>query len=492
MKPFARLWPDSLLMRTAVVLLAAVLLSNLVGLAVYSGERLDLLTSARGVELAEQIAVAARLLEESPPEERRRLVWSLKRPRMRLFWSFRPLTQQNANDWQSRLLRHAFLDELGEEAASRLRLAYGTRPGPGFGPRYGGGPGVLGTDDATEALARGGERRGRPGSGKTGVLVGSFALQDGSWLNFVAPLADLRPFWATPFFLVLVAGTTLAVAISLWAVQRAVRPLAMFAAAAEQLGRDVEAPPLAVEGPREVRQAAAAFNRMQERLRAFVHDRTQMLAAMSHDLRTPITRLRLRVELIDDPEQQTKMLTDLAEIQTMIDETLAFARDDAAREPAGPLDLAVLTQTICDAAADAGSAVQYEGPARGAAVIGRPGMLRRALTNLVNNAVVYGGNARVRLGVERDWSRIIIDDDGPGIPHDELERVFAPFYRLETSRSRETGGVGLGLAVVRTTIDAHGGRVTLANRPEGGLRVLVELPLAVAGMASQDGQANHV
>jgi signal transduction histidine kinase len=224
---------------------------------------------------------------------------------------------------------------------------------------------------------------------------------------------------------------------------------------------------------------------MQERLQAFVRDRTQMLAAMSHDLRTPITRLRLRAELVDDPEQQgkRKMLADLAEIQTMIDETLAFARDDAAREPSGPLDLAVLIETICDAAEDAGGAVHYAGPARGVPVIGRPGMLRRALTNLVNNAVAYGGSARVTLEVERDRARITIDDNGPGIPEEELERVFAPFYRLDTSRSRETGGVGLGLAVVRSAIDAHGGRVTLLNRSGGGLRAMVELPKATATAA---------
>jgi signal transduction histidine kinase len=273
----------------------------------------------------------------------------------------------------------------------------------------------------------------------------------------------------------MLASTALVLAVSVWAVRRALQPLAMFAEAADRLGRDMDAPPLADAGPTEVRRAALAFNEMQQRLRAFVRDRTQMLAAMSHDLRTPLTRLRLRAELIEDEDEQRKTIADLDEMRSMIEGTLAFARDEAAAEKTVMLDLAVLLQTVCEAAVDAGDDATYAGPAH-AACVGRPTALRRAFANLVDNAVKYGGRARVGLAVGKGELVVTVDDDGPGIPEAERERVFEPFRRLEGSRNRESGGSGLGLALVRAAIGAHGGSVDLANRPEGGLRARVVLP----------------
>jgi signal transduction histidine kinase len=251
----------------------------------------------------------------------------------------------------------------------------------------------------------------------------------------------------------------------------------MFAGAAERLGLDVDAPPLPEEGPREVRRASRAFNEMQGRLRSFVRDRTQMLAAISHDLRTPITRLRLRAEFMEDGEQKDRMLSDLDEIQAMIAATLDFARDDFAGEPRRALDLAVLLRDICDEFRDVGADVTWEGPAH-ATQVGAPAALKRAFSNLIGNAVNYGGGGAVRLTVEQDFCRILVEDRGPGLAEADLERVFEPFVRAEGSRSRETGGVGLGLAITRSIVRGHGGDVTLANRPEGGLRATVALPAA--------------
>ncbi len=265
--------------------------------------------------------------------------------------------------------------------------------------------------------------------------------------------------------------------LSVWAVRRSTAPLALFAWAAERLGRDVNAPDLPEDGPREVHRAAKAFNDMQRRLRRMISDRTQMLAAISHDLRTPITRLRLRAEFVDDAEQRAKMLGDLEEMEAMIAATLAFARDDGTDEPRKILDLAVLVQSACHDAVDVGREVVYTGTAR-AAYSGRPLALKRVLANLIDNAVRYGGRARVALEVSAERFVISVEDDGPGIPESELERVFAPFYRLDASRSRDTGGTGLGLAVVRSIVRGHGGDVLLSNRAEGGLRVTVSLPRA--------------
>jgi signal transduction histidine kinase len=258
----------------------------------------------------------------------------------------------------------------------------------------------------------------------------------------------------------------------------------VFTSAADRLGLDMNAPPLTEEGPREVRQASHAFNNMQRRLQRFVRDRTQMLAAISHDLRTPITRLKLRAELIEDEQQQKKMLSDLDEMEAMIAATLSFARDEFAHEPRAALDLAALLQTVCDEAADAADAASYDGPAR-FAFTGRPTALKRAFANLIDNAVKYGAAARVALTVAQGTVSVAIDDDGPGIAEAEFDRVFDPFYRIESSRSRETGGVGLGLAVVRSVVRGHGGDITLANRPEGGLRATVVLPMGGEGVGTR-------
>jgi signal transduction histidine kinase len=223
-----------------------------------------------------------------------------------------------------------------------------------------------------------------------------------------------------------------------------------------------------------------AFNTMAVRIRRFVQDRTEMLAAIGHDLRTPITRLRLRAEFMDDDEQRAKMLADLTEMEKMIGATLAFARDDAAAEPATPLDLAGLARTVVDEAADAApeqaEQITYDGPAH-LTVRARPVALKRALANLVGNALAYGGAAKVTLVPPAQGQvRLTVEDEGPGIPAEEMERVFAPFHRLEGSRNRETGGTGLGLPIARNILRAHGGDVTLANRPDGGLAATVILP----------------
>jgi signal transduction histidine kinase len=234
------------------------------------------------------------------------------------------------------------------------------------------------------------------------------------------------------------------------------------------------------DGPREVATAARAFNTMAERIRRFVGDRTQMVAAIGHDLKTPITRLKLRAELLDDDEQRRKILADLEEMEAMIGATLAFARDDAAAEPSVMVDLAALCRTVLDEATDAApemaDAITYDGPEH-LTVRARPVALKRALANLVGNALAYGGAARLTLAEAAPGQlRIVIEDDGPGVPEYELEGVFQPFRRLETSRNRETGGSGLGLPIARNILRAHGGDVVLRNRPKGGLAAVMTLP----------------
>jgi signal transduction histidine kinase len=218
------------------------------------------------------------------------------------------------------------------------------------------------------------------------------------------------------------------------------------------------------------------MNEMQDRLRRFVRDRTMLVAAISHDLRTPLTRMRLRAEFVTDPELQQQLLRNIDQMESMIAETLQFASEDARQEATRPIDLGALVESICIDMADARNDVVCT--VDGQAVLNCQAMaLRRALTNLVDNAVKHGKRAEVTFSTADGAAILRVKDDGPGVPESEFENVFAPFYRLERSRSRETGGAGLGLAVARNIVRGHGGDITLSNDPAGGLVLTVFLPL---------------
>ena len=262
---------------------------------------------------------------------------------------------------------------------------------------------------------------------------------------------------------------------SVWAVSLATKPLRNLSDAADRFGIDVNAPPIPETGPHEVKQAAAAFNRMQRRLRQFVTDRTRMLAAISHDLRTPLTRMRLRSEMIDDPDQRIKMLGDLQEMEEMVGATLAFAQEESVDEPSQRLDLRALLDAIAADAAAAGADLALA-PGDGVTAPMRPRALKRALVNIVDNALRYGGGAAVTLAAQAEEAAILVVDHGPGIPEAEREAVLRPFYRGEGSRSRDTGGIGLGLSIASDIISAHGGTILFSDTPDGGLTVEVRLP----------------
>lgn len=253
------------------------------------------------------------------------------------------------------------------------------------------------------------------------------------------------------------------------------RPLSRLASAADDIGRGVRTPKLEEKGARELRHAARAFNTMQDRLHRYLDSRTRVLAAMSHDLKTPLTRLRLQVETqIEDPALQARFGKELDEMESMVRGALALFRGLNDEEPLEPLDMDRLLATIRAEFAEMGKDVTVEGRAL-RPFPGKPQALKRCVTNLINNAVNFGARARV---VVRDGAQLEISvlDEGPGIAPEELEKVFEPFYRLESSRSRDTGGTGLGLSIARDVAQAHGGSLVLRNRPEGGLEAELTLP----------------
>lgn len=252
-------------------------------------------------------------------------------------------------------------------------------------------------------------------------------------------------------------------------------PVKGFALAAERLGRDPTAPPLELKGPTEIAVATRAFNEMQQRLRRYVEDRTAMVGAIAHDLRTPLTRLRFRIEALPE-DQRAKFASDLDQMEEMIAATLAFVRDTSRPGERTPLELSSLLESLCDEMAETGAPAEME-PGEKVVLEGDPMALRRLFANLLENAVKFGGRARARVFRDEQNAIVEIDDDGPGIPPKDAEKVFEPFYRREPSRNRKTGGIGLGLAVVRSIARGHGGDVDLVNRAEGGLTARVLLPL---------------
>lgn len=301
-------------------------------------------------------------------------------------------------------------------------------------------------------------------------------LDDGSWLNAAFAKSLQNSPWTSQTALTLGITAALLSAFAVLVARGIARPMRRLAAAAERLGRGETVPALPESGPDDIRQTAEAFNRMQERLQRFVDDRTRMLAAIGHDLRTPLTSLRLRAEFVTDPEIQEKMLKTIDEIQTMTEAALAFARDGAAAEETRTVDLSALVESLCDDLAELGQDVRFvDGPR--VSYRCRPDALRRAIRNLIENAVRYGERARVTVVKGPGGIDIAIDDDGPGVPAGAVEQVFAPFFRLEHSRNRETGGVGLGLSIARAIARHHGGDIRLANR-DTGLRALISLPVA--------------
>jgi signal transduction histidine kinase len=267
--------------------------------------------------------------------------------------------------------------------------------------------------------------------------------------------------------------------LSVWVARGVVKPLDDLAAAAEKLGRDRELTLVGNFNAPELQAIGTSFNSMQQRLKRFVDDRLQMIAAISHDLRTPLTRLRLFAEYVPDQDQRRQVLSDIDDMETMVSATLAFASNQLKDEPRKAADLAAMLISLCDNAADAGHAITYDGPDH-AGLACQPVAIRRAFANLIDNGCKFGDRVQVRLRDSAAAIIVTVADNGPGIAADQVETAFRPFTRLETSRNRETGGTGLGLTIARDVVLAHRGSIELGRSAEnGGLLVTVTLPRAL-------------
>jgi signal transduction histidine kinase len=470
-----RLWPRHLAGQMIALVLLALVLVQLATFLIFADERRLAVRAAARDQILARTALIVRLLAATPPALHDEILRTVSSPRLRFRLDRASLVERPDGDAEAAALQAELQGLLAGARVEQVMVRQ-------IGARRLAGPGRC--DDEPEDRAD--DRRPPPGArpdhagpdggrGCPPAVLLAARLPDGQWLNVASGLPPPPRPWPLPY-LVSIGLMALAIsAIVVVMVRRLTRPLARLAQAAERVGRGEAVGPLPEAGPYDVRQAIEAFNRMQARLGRFVRDRTQALAAISHDLRTPITTLRLRAEFIEDGEIRAKILETLDEMQRMTEATLAFAREEAAVEPTRTVDLAALLESVAADLADLGQDVAVA-PAARTPYACRPVALKRAVRNLMENAVRYGQRARLTLAPAAGELRITIDDDGPGIDPADQARVFEPFVRLEGSRSQATGGIGLGLAIARSIVHGHGGEITLENRAAGGLRAAIRLP----------------
>jgi len=459
MKPSRR---PSLRVQTIAILIVGLLFSNLAGLYIYTLDRRSAVATTETFDIAER-ASGVIVLIRNLPEDWRGDVLAASDSRSFRVWRtdetvLRLITETEDDERLLEYLRTLLprLVEREMRVAVREVSPIGAEPPPRL--EAPGGPAGSVFDSASE------------------IVTISIHHPEGFWLNFVGAVP--RPASAWPgifgaYIFTLALGVSI---IGFWLVGRVTKPLEDFTHAADRLGKDIRAIPLDPEGPKEVALATHAFNRMQERIARLVENRVELLAAISHDLRTPITRLKLRTELLEDGEERERILSTLEEMEAIMSTFLDYARSSFGKEERSRTEITSLVESICSDFNDMGYAVVFrEGPK--AFLDCKRSAVRRAVNNIVDNAVKYGGGAEVSVYKNTRGIEIVVEDEGPGIPQYELESVLMPFHRGEPSRNKETGGSGLGLSIAQAVAHDHGGELILENRGEGGLRVTLTLPL---------------
>jgi len=439
-----RFWPDTVASRAILILVAALLAFHMLGYWAFRVGVESFASAGRDGGLAERIVSIKRAIASLPDgAERDRVAHDLSSASLEVHWSKVSLVLGNVP-----------ATERTREMETRLKQ---------FAP-----------DLAAESFRVGVSDDGGAATDRHLMLV-SIRLDDGSWVNFSSSTLGAAQHLDWNLTAIMICFAVGIVVVALLLLRWATRPLRDLALAAERFSLDQVPQPLPEDGPAEVRRAARAFNTMRERIQRLVTERMQAMAAVSHDLRTPITRLRLRSELLDDDATRRLIDADLGEMEEMIDSTLEYLRGGVSSEAVRPIDLASVVETIVDEHLDQGHQVSLSG-LNSAPILGRVLPLKRAFSNVIGNAVKYGGAAAVSIAETGGQVVVTIEDEGPGIPLADMERAFLPFVRLEESRGRETGGSGLGLTIAQAVVRSHEGSVALENRVEGGLRVTISLP----------------
>lgn len=442
----------SLFGRVALILLVGLISAQLVTYWLQANERTAIFNQARGLRFVDRVAEAVRTLDATPATQRSAAVQHLKDDGVDVIM----IPEAEVERFIPRGAMAANINaRLGEQR--EIRAAGGL----GRNGRMGNGNGRMANDARATVDIR---------------------LNDGQWVRLSTSRDARAPAVSTSLIAQMLISILIVAAVALIAVRHSTSPVKRLAEAANRLGDNLDALPLPEDGPPEMRFAAQAFNHMQSRIQRLISERARALAALSHDLRTPLTRLRLRTELVDNDELRNQLAADIDTMGAMIESTLEYLRSLQENEPLRLIDINGLAQSLADDMSLLGKAIRIEGAAE-APYQGRLTALRRALQNLLDNARKYADDTAIVIGDNPQSLKITIEDNGPGLPDAELDRVGQPFYRPDAARGNAAGGVGLGLSIVRDVVHLHGGTMTVANRPAGGLAVTLTLPRQQASRA---------
>lgn len=449
-----RPWPRTMKSRATLVLVFAFMLSHGISLAIYEANRDRTILLTEATDLANRIAGVVNLADVFPRDDRRQILAAAETQFLTMFPAPEDLSDEKcqANEFSTRLsesLRQALagINDVRAEVCMRR-----VKPALLLGSR-------------------------KPLHGYDVLVTVSFPDNENAVFHAVLPEGESLIDDAV--LLYLLSAILIALLLAWHLIRRTVAPLTALARAAESIGTNIDAAPLAEAGPQEVRSATRAFNDMQQRIQRLVHGQTELLGAMSHDLRSATTRLQLRTELLAEPREREGLIRVVTDMKQIVQSTIDFVRGVEPTESARRVDIAALVDSLCDDLAEEGYPISCTVPTHPFPMVCRPAALRRALQNLIENAIKYGGEARVSTqSTDKATLRIAVEDDGPGISNEELSAVLRPFYRLEKSRNSETGGVGLGLSIAQNIAQAHGGQLRLSNLPGGGLRAELCLPVS--------------
>lgn len=454
---------NSLRGQLVLLIIGALGVAQSISLWLFVDERSLAVRAAIGAEAAGRAANVALLIEEAPPELRTSILRAADSPLVRFEIADEPTVDH--------------LDHFdGGAVEARIRTLLGPGDTRDVRVELHKARSVLPSNSDAESIASHMHPKLMHDHFSAIEMTLSIELRDSQWLNVDTRFQ--RPPLQWPLLSTLSFGITAAIilaAVCWYLLSRLTYPLRRVSEAAERFGRGENADLLPETGPREIQELTATFNQMQDRLTRFAADRTRIMAALGHDLRSPLTALRVRAELVDDDETKNAMISSIEEMQEMVETTLAFARGMAVSEPSESVELGSF---LIQLKHDMLNSFVFNDEDADVTLRVRPNALRRALRNVIENAIRYGGSADVSISRGQDMVSIEICDDGPGIPEEEIEEVFEPFFRLERSRSRETGGTGLGLSIARTLLRASGGDISLSNKPEGGVRARISLPIA--------------
>ena len=481
-----KLWPRSLFGQILLTLILGLFIVQLIGAFLVWRERSDFATRIAGYHAAVRIAGIVFLLEQSTPQGRPALAKALSVPPVKIVLDqpWEKSVEPASEDTQ------AFLNRLNTKLDKNYEIQAITVMRQSNRPSFpsGNDRNYRGMADNPEAQHHG--RRWQENRQDSSAMSAGPArmmrmlqsawvqvrLSDGQIVTFEHLLTKEATDWPHQLFILLTLTGILVAILSAWLVGYLTRPLRLLSNAARGLGKNIHQKPLPETGPDEVIQAAKAFNTMQKEIIQYLETRSQTLAALSHDLRLPITRIRLRIESVTDGQVKQKLEDDLEDIDTMIDNTLAFLRAGKSTEEVKPINLSAMIDSLSDDMEALGASISVSGQIS-QPVQAQPQALRRSFGNLLDNARRYGdGTIEVELSEDANHARVLIHDRGPGVSDENKDRVFEPYVRLESSRAKHTGGSGLGMATARTTIRSYGGNITLTDRAGGGLTVEIRLP----------------